>query len=201
MVSKGLTPPSFSDAQSRIVDAPRGAGPESIPRDGCGLANWSTAFFETTVACGYGFLRCAIAHHSSCFARPGMTCVRDLAARFARGFANSFAPLRKEGAGNAGCTLHPRSRVQMRIKNTHTSIQGSGGSPTSPAQWLYGLLRALPGERALLPPSSLRIASQELSASVAAPGPHDFAVRDQRFRPGAKMPDAAASTASHPNVQ
>ena len=27
----------------------------------------------------------------------------------------------------------------------HTSIQVSGGSPTSPAQWLYGLLRALPG--------------------------------------------------------
>ena len=27
----------------------------------------------------------------------------------------------------------------------HTSIQVSGNTPTSPAQWLYGLLRALPG--------------------------------------------------------
>jgi hypothetical protein len=27
-------------------------------------------------------------------------------------FSNSFAPLRTEGAGNAGCALHPRSRVQ-----------------------------------------------------------------------------------------
>ena len=32
----------------------------------------------------------------------------------------------------------------------------SGGSPTSPAQWLYGLYRALPGGAGLLSPSSLR---------------------------------------------
>ena len=30
---------------------------------------------------------------------------------------------------------------------THTSIQVSGGNPTFPAQWLYGLYRALLGER------------------------------------------------------
>src|SRR6476660_8345443 len=29
----------------------------------------------------------------------------------------------------------------------HTSIQGSWSIPAFPAQWLYGLLRALPGER------------------------------------------------------
>jgi hypothetical protein len=51
----------------------------------------------------------------------------------------------KEGAGNAGCALHPRSRVQKAERKSHTSIQGSGGNPTFPAQWLYGLLRALPG--------------------------------------------------------
>jgi hypothetical protein len=28
-------------------------------------------------------------------------------------------------------------------KKAHTSIQGSGGNPTFPAQWLYGLYRAL----------------------------------------------------------
>ena len=28
-----------------------------------------------------------------------------------------------EGAGNAGCTLHPRSRVQKCARNAHTSIQ------------------------------------------------------------------------------
>ena len=72
---------------------------------------------------------------------------------FRPSFTNSFAPLRTEGAGNAGCALHPRSRVPKIAHLAHTSIQGSGNTPTSPAQWLYGLLRALPGERALLPPS------------------------------------------------
>ena len=92
-------------------------------------------------------------------------------------FANSFAPLRTEGAGNAGCALHPRSRVPKNAHMAHTSIQGSGNTPTSPAQWLYGLLRALPGERAFLPPSLARNLLRKLDASIAAPGPHDFAVR------------------------
>ena len=52
--------------------------------------------------------------------------------------------LKREGAGNAGCALHPRSRVQGVERKSHTSIQGSGGDPTFPAQWLYGLYRAHP---------------------------------------------------------
>jgi len=43
--------------------------------------------------------------------------------------------------------LHPRSRVRFAQTKLHTSIQGSGSIPAFPAQWLYGLLRALPGER------------------------------------------------------
>src|SRR5207302_7736122 len=65
-------------------------------------------------------------------------------------------PLETEGAGNAGCALHPRSRVPKVCIMAHTSIQGSGNTPTSPAQRLYGLLRALPGGAGLLSPSSLR---------------------------------------------
>ena len=36
----------------------------------------------------------------------------------------------------------------MRIvqRTLHMSIQGSGEHPTSPAQWLYGLCRDLPGD-------------------------------------------------------
>jgi hypothetical protein len=49
-------------------------------------------------------------------------------------------------------------------------------TPTSPAQWLYGLLRALPGERACCH-RRRRDTSHRLDASIAAPGPHDFAVR------------------------
>jgi hypothetical protein len=38
-------------------------------------------------------------------------------------FAGNFLTLQSEGAGNTGCTLHPRSRVQQCTKQTHTSIQ------------------------------------------------------------------------------
>jgi len=64
----------------------------------------------------------------------------------------SLSP-RQEGAGNAGCALHPRSRVQRVERKAHTSIQGSGGNPTFPAQWLYGLCRAHPGDEFVLSPS------------------------------------------------
>jgi hypothetical protein len=44
-----------------------------------------------------------------------------------------------------------------------------------------GFLRALPGDRALLPPSPLRSSLlRDLNASVGASGPHDFAVRESR---------------------
>src|SRR5215207_1797294 len=62
-------------------------------------------------------------------------------------FASSFALFEMEGAGKTGCLLHPRSRVRFAQTKLHTSIQGSANTPAFPAQWLYGLLRALPGER------------------------------------------------------
>src|SRR5450759_4392148 len=43
---------------------------------------------------------------------------------------------------------------------------------------VYGLFRALPGDRACLPPSPAKVASRKLDASVEASGPHDFAVRE-----------------------
>src|ERR1700755_502736 len=54
----------------------------------------------------------------------------------------------KEGAGNAGCTPHPLPCVQN--KKTHAGQHRYAEiTPALPAQWLYGLLRALPGVRAL----------------------------------------------------
>ncbi len=70
-----------------------------------------------------------------------------LAARCVRGSRLVWALFKIEGAGKTGCLLHPRSRVRFAQTKLHTSIQGSGGIPAFPAQWLYGLLRALPGER------------------------------------------------------
>jgi hypothetical protein len=76
-----------------------------------------------------------------------------LAARGARGLPEIFRPLRSEGAGNAGCALHPRSRVQNSRRKRTRAYRFSGGNPTFPAQWLYGLLRALPGDEFVLSPS------------------------------------------------
>src|SRR3954470_1892517 len=41
----------------------------------------------------------------------------------------------------------------------------SGGNPTFPAQWFYGLLRALPGDQACLTPSSARLLADLTPAS------------------------------------
>src|SRR5437660_6900678 len=96
-------------------------------------------------------------------------------------FAFSFALFETEGAGKTGCLLHPRSRVRFAQTKLHTSIQGSGSIPAFPAQWLYGLLRALPGER-LFCLRRCAETSTQLNASTAAPEPHDFTVRVRRVR-------------------
>ena len=79
----------------------------------------------------------------------------------------------------------------MVVKNAHMSIQGSGGNPTFPAQWRYGLYVISPvtGFLATVISGTYR----KLDASTGASGPHVFAVR---FR--AVVKGTAASTASHP---
>src|SRR6266702_8438776 len=59
-----------------------------------------------------------------CFASLAMTAIYTSAIprRDASESLKTF-PLEKEGAGNAGCALHPRSRVQICAKSAHTSIQ------------------------------------------------------------------------------
>src|SRR5436190_4200043 len=68
--------------------------------------------------------------------------------------------------------------------------------PAFPTQWLYDLLRALPGERRLLSPLSCQHGPAGIDATVAAPGPHDFAVRCGRFAWRENPPDATASIAT-----
>jgi hypothetical protein len=79
-------------------------------------------------------------------------------------FANSFAPKnrgrrrpsrkRAQGRPGARCTrgLVCKYAHQKRTR----AYRFSGGSPAFPAQWCYGLFRALPGDRAFLPPSPAR---------------------------------------------
>ena len=56
----------------------------------------------------------------------------------------------EEGAGKTGCALHPRSRVQIQQKKRTRAYRFSGNTPAFPAQWFYGLLRALLGEPGFL---------------------------------------------------
>ena len=67
-------------------------------------------------------------------------------------------PRKREGAGNAGRTLHPRSRTQWR-EDARTSIRAQRRHPAFPAQWLYGLCRALPGDEFVLSPSPADVAA------------------------------------------
>jgi hypothetical protein len=111
---------------------------------------------------------------------PSQPRPRDLAACFARGLILKVPPSLTEGAGNAGCALHPWPPVQK--KSTGVSNQGYTASAGIPCTMVLRLIRALPGDRALLPPSPRGSYPARLSASVGAPGPHDFAVRDSLIR-------------------
>jgi hypothetical protein len=88
--------------------------------------------------------------------RVSQTQLRDLAARCARGLQKRHASkTRAWGMPGARCTRKPR--VQGWSVERHTSSHGRTGITRHPrTQWSYGLYRALPGDRAFLPPSSLR---------------------------------------------
>ena len=105
-----------------------------------------------------------------------------LAARFARALQIRLRLLKEEGAGNAGCALHPRSRVPKVAQLAHTSIQVSGEHSDIPCATALRLISCSPRWSGLVVTvTPEKLASRELSASIAAPGPHDFAVRGQRF--------------------
>jgi hypothetical protein len=98
-------------------------------------------------------------------------------------FAINFPPSLSEGAGKTGCALHPRSRVHVHKKVRTRAYRYRRSIPAFPAQWLYGLLRALPGERLFCHRRPREaFASLGLNASTAASGPHDFAVRSSHTR-------------------
>jgi hypothetical protein len=72
--------------------------------------------------------------------------LRVLAARCARGMLE-VCPRKSEGAGNAGCLLHPRSRVQDALKNAHTSIQVQPEQPGIPCAMVLRLMPRSPRRR------------------------------------------------------
>src|ERR1700682_5385327 len=74
---------------------------------------------------------------------------------------------RAQGKPGARCTRGLACKMCTRTRTR--AYRFSGEHPAFPVQWFYGLYRALPGERAFLPPSPARIASRELGASIGAP--------------------------------
>jgi hypothetical protein len=84
----------------------------------------------------------------------------------------------------------PIAPAVVRTKSARVDHRFNRITPAFPARMVYGLLRALPGDRALLPPSPCGLMihlepgwagciSARLDASIGASGPHDFAVRDR----------------------
>jgi hypothetical protein len=106
-----------------------------------------------------------------------------MASRSRRASRASFADVpspgdqRAQGMPGARCA---RSLVCEIKKHTSKSPRSRRIRPAFPAQWFYGLYRALPGDRACLPPSPRGMTSAKLDASVGASGPHDFAVREAK---------------------
>src|SRR5665213_2280695 len=76
------------------------------------------------------------------------TWVRDLAARLARGLPSTSRTRKQRARGNAGCTVHQRSRVQSYQGKRTRAYRSTEITRHPRTQWLYGLCRALPGARA-----------------------------------------------------
>jgi hypothetical protein len=112
------------------------------------------------------------------------TSFRVPAARFASELCVFRVPQNSEGAGNAGRWPHPQACVLKGVECTQDSQVGRN-DPALPAQWLYGLLRALPGVPGFLAP----IAAQSLARldpSIGGSGPHGLTVRDRTARLAAR---------------
>src|ERR1700716_2598088 len=75
----------------------------------------------------------------------------------------NHSPKKTEGVGNAGCPMHPQPRMQSR-KHTSVVTTGPPEKPGIPARnGFNGFLRALPGDRAFLSPSSADMVSANLT--------------------------------------
>ena len=90
----------------------------------------------------------------------------------------------------ARCTHSLACKMKTSIRVSHHRFAETLGH--SLRDGVNGFLRALPGDRALLPPSPAEIVFRQLDTSVGVPGPHAFSVRLGAARQRA----ATASTAS-----
>ena len=96
-----------------------------------------------------------------------------------------------------GARCARRGVCEGRKQKAHALVRSHRKHPAFPAQWFYGFLRALPGDRALLPPSPLR--SLLLKNLTPASRRQDHTTSPSAFAPFVK--GASTSTASRTNVR
>ena len=108
----------------------------------------------------------------------------DPAACFCPGCFQIRCPsLKAEGAGNAGCALHPRSRVPRIAHLAHTSIQVSGEHSDIPCAMALRLTSCSPRWSGLVVTvTPAETCFPDLAPAYAAPGPHDLTVRSRTIR-------------------
>src|ERR1700680_1150626 len=83
-------------------------------------------------------------------------CVRVLAARCARALRRLPPSITTRGRRESRVRAAPAVSRAMLLGKTHTSIQVQRRQSGLPCAVVYGLFRALPGDRAFLPPPFLR---------------------------------------------
>ena len=113
-------------------------------------------------------------------------------------FAKFVRPKNERAQGRPGARCTRGLMCKMHIAKRTRAYRFSGSSPAFPAQWFYGLFRALPGETWL----ACHRHPQEACASQELDTNH-WGVRTTRLRrpPHASLvKGASASTAPRPNV-
>src|SRR5467141_2831229 len=102
----------------------------------------------------------------------------------------------KEGVGNAGCPWHPRPRVHLVVVERTRVTTSTPESPDVPARnGFNGFLRALPGDRALLPPSPCGL--KVLSSPVEPNEPPQDLTPASRRQDHTTSPSASSAVVLH----
>jgi hypothetical protein len=90
-------------------------------------------------------------------------------------FSANF-PLKTRAQGKPGARCTRSLAWELKKPHEHSHHRFTGVTRPSLRNGFNGLFRALPGDRALLPPSFAQgLPPRKLDASVGASGPHDFA--------------------------
>ena len=128
--------------------------------------------------------------HDSTFSRHDLSELFD--------FIVPLIEQRAQGKPGADCARRSGALKHTGIpcaKHMGKDYRYSRDIPAFPTQWLYGLYVLFPVSGVCCH-RCLRDSSRKIDATVAAPEPHDFAVRCRRYVRRANPPDATASIAT-----